>query len=192
MVFQLWSHTHLYQDVQRNSDRLAVKLPIDNLRVYGYGTKSQNNSVDLRDGIRSPKPSVSGSSVRSSTGPYQVSAWPYASASEITLTASRTNLDTEKHGLATPAPAVNSTVKLVQDPERSPSPMSSGSGSWSFNEPASNPSPPRGSNMMNAETANLGSEMKRYEEPQSDEGSEPELSWTMTIILLICVTIVRC
>ncbi|KAG0695356.1 hypothetical protein DFH29DRAFT_1005550 [Suillus ampliporus] len=98
LLFQFWSHKHLYKDTKQKSDRLSVKIPVN----PRYLTEKLSMSMSLNDrpGSMHDRRNSSSSSRRTSVVssifpplhkfPYRNS--PLNSSSEVTLTGSRENL----------------------------------------------------------------------------------------------------
>ena len=55
LLFQLWSHAHLYKDTKEKSKRLSVKIP-DTPRLFLQERKSLRRDVQKEDALESPSP----------------------------------------------------------------------------------------------------------------------------------------
>ncbi|KAI5998865.1 hypothetical protein EDD15DRAFT_214484 [Pisolithus albus] len=202
LVFQFWSHTHLYEDVKQQSNRLPVKVSIGS-RILPRSWSS-NTSRMLPAGA-----GCVGSSDRSSsmfpsvTSSRKVAAreslrWdPHFNSSEATLT----NNPIHKPGNTASVPAnLRSTIRLV--------PESLGDGDYNRPDPAigSTTTVPRSKSSSNSSTivndtprCASPEPMSTEETPRSDgagpsvisakSSEEPRLSWAMTLLLLTLVTV---
>ncbi|KAG1822015.1 Sodium/calcium exchanger protein-domain-containing protein [Suillus subaureus] len=201
LLFQFWSHKHLYQDTKLRSSKLSVKMPVNSR----YLTDMLSASVTLNDkpGTTHDGQSSASSSRRSSVissnfpplpkFPYRNS--PLSSSSETTLTGSKEHLpETTKQGLTqestnrlaegvsqqTAQPEHDhvdgSTVDLL-NPPWSTSPMASAVDTDPIRYASPEP-------MTTTERANL------HRSPSAtDSFREPQLSWMVTLLLLTLVTI---
>lgn len=196
LVFQFWSHTHLYEDVKQQSNRLPVKVSIGS-RILPRSWSS-NTSKMLPAGT-----GCAGSSDRSMTSSRKVAVreslrWdPHFNSSEATLT----NNPIHKSGDITSVPAnLRPTICLV--------PKSLGDGGYSRPDPAigSTTTVPRSESSSNSSTiindtprCASPEPMRTEETPPSDgagpsvipakSSEEPRLSWAMTLLLLTLVTV---
>lgn len=189
LVFQFWSHTHLYEDVKQKSNRLPVKLSIGS-RILPRSWSSNTSKV-LSAGT-----GFTGSSDRSSLTSFRKDPLLY-STSEATLT----NSPVHKPGDTTSVPAnLNHGIRLVPksfgddgynrpDPEIGSTPTVTGSKSSD-----------NSSTIINDTRRCTSPEPTSTEEiPRSDDAGpsvtsaksfkEPRLSWAMTILLLTLVTV---
>ncbi|KAH9058383.1 Sodium/calcium exchanger protein-domain-containing protein [Lactarius vividus] len=180
LLFQLWSHTYLFKEPNRKSKRLSVSQ-------YSQSTARERTGESSTE-------SSPGSQLPSSAGPPPLlnHRGSFTSASEVfspltSGTAASSSLGyVYSRGNATPAPAIGSTVKLVRDgrctvatlPSREDlqsAPLSQ-FGDSTVVERASDDEPGIGSGDQAA---------------NSDATCEekPQLSWTLTLSLLVVVTI---
>ncbi|KAG2358426.1 Sodium/calcium exchanger protein-domain-containing protein [Suillus spraguei] len=200
LIFQFWSHKHLYQDTKRRSSRLSVKIPVNSR----YLTKTLSTSTTLNDkpgnahdgqssGLSSRRGSVMSSKLPPlSKFPYRNS--PLNSSSEITLIGSKEHLPEKiKQGvtqestnrLAEGVSPQNtqpehdhvdgSTVDLLNPPWGTSSVFAVDTGPIRCDSPDP---------MTTLETANLHSSPSA-----TDSFREPQLSWMVTLLLLTLVTI---
>ena len=192
LLFQLWSHTYLFKDSNRKSKLLSVKRP--HLHHLGH---SQHNQSTLRDRTgQSSTESSPGSRIPSCAcvPPPLDHRGSFASGSEVSLpltgpTATSSSLGyVYSRGTATPAPAFGSTVKLVRDGRCTVATLPSGED-------------------LHTQSAHLGfgdsTIIEQVSEDERGVGTEdqttnldasceekPQLSWTLTLSLLVVVTVV--
>ncbi|KAG2149063.1 uncharacterized protein EDB93DRAFT_1143435 [Suillus bovinus] len=194
LLFQFWSHKHLYQDSKLKSDKLSVKIPVHSR----YLTDMLSASTALHD-----KPGCMHDGRSSVSTLRRVSAlprFPYRnsqlnSSSEITLTGSKDHLpETTKqevvqdstHRLAERLSQqttqnehdhVDGSTVASLNPPWSTSPMESAVDTDPIR--CASPEP-----MSTSEHANL------HRSPSAvDSFREPQLSWMVTLLLLTLVTI---
>ncbi|KAI6125085.1 hypothetical protein EDD16DRAFT_1474674 [Pisolithus croceorrhizus] len=189
LVFQFWSHTHLYEDVKQKSNRLPVKVSIGS-RILPR-SRSSNTSKVLSAGAGFTR-----NSDRSSWTSFRKDSHFY-STSEATLA----NSPVHKPGYTTSVPVnLNPTIRSV--------PKSFGGSD--YNRPdlevGSTPIVPRSKSSGNSSTITNDTRrcispepMSTEEIPRSDDAGpsvtsaksfkEPRLSWAMTILLLTLVTV---
>lgn len=192
LLFQLWSHPYLFKDSNRKSRLLSVKRP--HLHHLGHSQHSQSTVRD-RTGKCSAELSPESRIPSCACPPPPLDhRGSFASGSEISLhltgaTATSTSLGyVYSRGTATPAPAFGSTVKLVRDGRCTVATL------------------PSGEDLQSASLGQFG-DSTIVEQASDDErgvGSEgqttildspceekPQLSWTLTLSLLVVVTVVR-
>ncbi|KAI0264486.1 Sodium/calcium exchanger protein-domain-containing protein [Gloeopeniophorella convolvens] len=180
LLFQLWSHTHLFKDVNNASNRHAVKrprLPPRRRSQFREKERSGESSGESSPGSRAPSPvGVPNLGYRRS----------FASASDISLPVSSGTSSSlgyvYSRGTATPAPALGTTVKLVRDGRCAATRLPSGEN-------------------LNAEYRAEDTIHEQSDEEQRVEGDDkagtqdapgeekPQLSWTVTLLLLVIVTV---
>ncbi|KAG1840728.1 Sodium/calcium exchanger protein-domain-containing protein [Suillus subalutaceus] len=190
LLFQFWSHKHLYQDTKLKSSKLSVKIPVSSR----YLTEMLSASVTLidkpgstHDGQSSASSSRRGSVISSNFPPlpkFPYKNSPLSSSSEITLTASKEHLpETTKQGVTQ-----ESTNRLAEGVSRQTTQpehdrvdgntvdlldLDTGPILCASPEP-----------MTTSERANL------HRSPSAtDSFREPQLSWMVTLLLLTLVTI---
>ncbi|KAG1883420.1 Sodium/calcium exchanger protein-domain-containing protein [Suillus subluteus] len=190
LLFQFWSHKHLYQDTKLKSSKLSVKIPVSSR----YLTEMLSASVTLidkpgstHDGQSSASSSRRGSVISSNFPPlpkFPYKNSPLSSSSEITLTASKEYLpETTKQGVTQ-----ESTNRLAEGVSRQTTQpehdrvdgnavdlldLDTGPILCASPEP-----------MTTSERANL------HRSPSAtDSFREPQLSWMVTLLLLTLVTI---
>ncbi|EGN98612.1 hypothetical protein SERLA73DRAFT_73232 [Serpula lacrymans var. lacrymans S7.3] len=171
LLFQLWSHPHLYKDAKKNSNKLSVKIPIDPFsRLEKRLTSSDGDTASLAG--RWSLHSTSRPFTLSKPSPlYRTSYASSAlgSTSEATITS--------PEGDIMPA-AIESSQEMR--------------GIRSRKERIRAPTIER---ITSQTTLTLEPEpMKIQELPQSPSSEiptpkEPKLSWTMTLTLLVVVTV---
>ncbi|KAF8896340.1 hypothetical protein BD779DRAFT_577402 [Infundibulicybe gibba] len=173
LVFQLWSHTHLYKDQHTKSRRLSLKPSKGAPEPY---PKRISESPTLHGDT--PRPS-------GLTPPrrlYQSS--PHGSASDTTL------LEPAMGHNAVYMPA-NSTVRLVNsslDLSGAPitrSESSLGGNGYISSAPSSETPTGRGEKSR----SNLVFQETELQEVEITKPKEPQLSWLLTIISLVAVTV---
>ncbi|KAH7925491.1 hypothetical protein BV22DRAFT_1064850 [Leucogyrophana mollusca] len=201
LLFQLWSHTHLYKDSKTKSNRLSVKIPINTRFIKDRLTTTDNQRPMTSDsdataigGKWPPSPSSRVSSFSSklpASYRFPHGSSPLQSSSEITLGGSVTEATYD----ATKAPTPNANIRLVnegvnrrwgdQDDLVSTSVNLGGNvspRSTTFDVPAVITEEPEG--MTPGELASS------LEQNSGDKASkEPQLSWAMTLLLLTVVTV---
>lgn len=184
LLFQLWSHTYLFEDPDRNN-RFAVKRPRLHQRLSQFRAQESNgeSSAESSPGLRAPAPA---------RPPSMGFKRSFPSASDISLPlASGTSSSlgyVYSRGTATPAPVLGSTVKLVRDGRCTVTSLPSGeelhsaphvySGESAIPEQAGDD-----------ESAPVNGEKATISDTPDEE--KPQLSWTLTFALLVLVTIVR-
>lgn len=187
LLFQLWSHTYLFKDSNRKSRRLSVRRP------HLHHLRHNQSTVRERTGESSAESSP-GSRVASCAGPppFLGHRGSFASASEVSLpltggTATSYSLGyVYSRGTATPAPTLGSTVKLVRDGRCTVATLPSG-------EDLHSAPPGRFSESTIVEQA-FDDEPGVVSEGQTTNldapcEEKPQLSWTLTLSLLVIVTI---
>ena len=184
LLFQLWSHTYLFEDPDRNN-RLAVKRPRLHQRLSQFRAQEGNgeSSADSSPGDRT-----------AALAAHQGLGYKrcYSSASDVSLPmASGTSSSLGYayiRGAATPAPILGSTVKLVRDGRCTVTSLPSGE------ELHSAP------HVHLCESANLDqvcddesgiASAEKTSASDAPDKEKPRLSWTLTLSLLLFVTIVR-
>ncbi|KAG1775921.1 Sodium/calcium exchanger protein-domain-containing protein [Suillus placidus] len=199
LIFQFWSHKHLYQDTKLKSSRLSVKIPVNSR----YLTEMLSASMTLNDKPgsihdgQSSAPSSRRVSVISSNFsllpkfPYRNS--PLNSSSEVTLTGSKEHLvETTKQGVTQENRLAEGVSRQNTQPEHdhvdgstvaplnppwSTSPMTSIVDTGPIRYASPEP-------MTTSQRANL------HRSPSGTESfREPQLSWMVTLLLLTLVTI---
>ncbi|KAG1729671.1 Sodium/calcium exchanger protein-domain-containing protein [Suillus paluster] len=203
LLFQFWSHKHLYKDTKKKSDRLSVKIPVN--PRYLSEKLSMSMSLNDRTGSMHDRQISSSSSRRISVVssifpplhrfPYRNS--PLNSSSEVTLTGSKENLPETTNQGATEESAdrlveeespqdtqpehghVDGSTIGPLNPPWSPSPIPSTADTSPFRGTSPEPEP-----MTTSEQANL-----RRSPSAAESFREPQLSWMVTLLLLTVVTI---
>ncbi|KAF8905112.1 Sodium/calcium exchanger protein-domain-containing protein [Gymnopilus junonius] len=168
MLFQLWSHTYLYNDQHnKKSNRLSTVLKeqraIRKNCPYTPHRSPQNSAVDLS------RLSTESSSLDPPRRPFVSS--PLSSSSDVTLS-SRPGSTSEKDAYSSPG---MTTVRLVA-PEMGGVPMSRNSTASTVNSIAC------------SSTVSVESSVASVEEQLPPPPKQPQLSWFLTILLLIVVT----
>jgi Ca2+:H+ antiporter len=192
LIFQLWSHTHLYNDNHKASNRHSVKLPKETLAVFRREKRTEHESQVVDSSNMCQMDSGRWNNGLQSTPltppPYLDSATgtPYKSRSELTLASPRVDVEKSSN-------PVDPTVRLVYDSGGTTMSRNESSISGSFNSVSSADS------MQDGDLEYLG-QRNNYEQvsdtsPQGHENSaqvkrEPQLSWLLTLSSLIVVTIV--
>jgi Ca2+:H+ antiporter len=184
LLFQLWSHTYLFEDPDKNN-RLAVKRPRLHQRLSQFRALEQSgeSSTESSPGPRAPVhscpqclgykrtfPSVSDVSLPLASG----------TSSSLGFVYSR--------GTATPAPVLGSTVKLVRDSRCTVSSLPSGEELHSAPQVHLCES----SNLEQLCDEELGVANASGEKTTTLDAPDEKsrLSWTLTLALLVLVTIV--
>ena len=170
LLFQLWSHTHLYHDDHNNkkSSRLSVKLPLEKPAIFRSTKQHPNRAV-------SPNTDKLTSSSESSpvnlSFPRRPYLQPLASASDLTLA----NTD----------PDINTRLTSVRVGGEYGVPLQRCESYYSEF---------RGSTYLHdrASPALAGDKGSLSTAPRTKESTikEPQLSWQLTCILLVVVTVV--
>ncbi|KAH7884327.1 Sodium/calcium exchanger protein-domain-containing protein [Phlebopus sp. FC_14] len=193
LLFQFWSHRHLYKDVKQKSDKLSVKIPI-HPRFLTRDRDPAKVSPSDTDSVRwVPRAPSFVSSVSSRFGTLQkLSRNPLQSSSELTLAVPSTNVTGDS---AEKSPATNPTVRLVKDPVQN----QRGASSTKDSDPAASRS-----RWLSHRASTITSDTFRCASPEpmsatelppsasvmsADSFKEPRLSLTMTLLLLTLVTI---
>ncbi|KAL4066870.1 hypothetical protein J3A83DRAFT_4428962 [Scleroderma citrinum] len=199
LIFQFWSHTHLYKDIKQKSDRHPVKLAITSrfLSEKRSTEPCKVSPIDAGDTGDNSQSSIRTSVVSSRVGIIRESPYrrpPFRSGSETTLT----NISPPNNEVSMPS---NCTVRIVTEARRDDE----------YNSPNTDdgPTPTRsrwnlshqGSTITEDTLRTSSLELRTATElPRSDTPDisiksaetfqEPRLSWLMTLVLLILVTIV--
>jgi Ca2+:H+ antiporter len=181
LLFQLWSHTYLFEDPDRNN-RLAVKRPRLHQRLSQFRAQERNgeSSTESSPGLRAAAPQGLGYK-RCFPSASDISL-PLASGTSSSLGYAYTR------GTATPAPVLGSTVKLVRDGRCTVTSLPSGEelhtaphihlcDSANFEQ------------VCDDESGTASGEKTAASDAPDEE--KPQLSWTLTFSLLVFVTIVR-
>ncbi|KAF9003987.1 Sodium/calcium exchanger protein-domain-containing protein [Cyathus striatus] len=183
LAFQLWSHTHLYNDDHnKTSRRLSVtaKIPKDTAAFFRSGKQRVRDSFSFQNSseLELSRMETNGSttSLTPLRRPYLSPLAMSASSSEITLCSSPTlsPKSEKKHSLYGNGYSRNSVSEFNLSSPESPSRPATFS---RFSTPSV------------VVLEKIGEEAETVPEPVSDETSrkEPQLSWFLTIALLICV-----
>lgn len=198
LLFQFWSHQHLYKDTRQKSNRLSVKMPmnprfISERRIFSGETlrasQSDSNSVRWRSSsITGPR---MGTFLGASSRQFGLH-----SPSETTLATSSLNIPVDAEKTTESHPTVRLVTQGLKDHRIDASPGSSGlslpTSRWRSEDEVST---------VTEETYhNLPEPMSTVAPPPPGRGStlsvesfkEPELSLTLTLVLLTIVTIVSC
>ncbi|KAF9223649.1 hypothetical protein BS17DRAFT_781000 [Gyrodon lividus] len=191
LLFQFWSHQHLYKDTKQKSDKLSVKIPI-NSRFLTENRIFNGESAKLHSDTESTRHGHGSSSVRSTISSrmgtlsrIQNRQSNVQSASEVALTnpASDIPINTTEQPSASDPPIRLGTQPLQDDEIGS---------RWRLSHKAYN---------LTADTYRCSSPqpMSTFEFPQSgapdasivatESFEQPRLSLTMTLLLLTLVTI---
>ncbi|OAX41504.1 hypothetical protein K503DRAFT_490567 [Rhizopogon vinicolor AM-OR11-026] len=190
LLFQFWSHKHLYKDTKQKSDKLSVKIPVN----PRYLTEKLSASISLSDKAGSiyDRPTLRsrrGSTMSSFFPPlhkFTYRSSPLTSSSEVTLTSSKENLaETADKG------------SLVEEPSRqSAQPdynLNHGDGrTIGALQPPWSPSPmvDTGARCASPEPMTTSGNSTPQRPPSSAESfTEPRLSWMVTLLLLTSVTV---
>ncbi|KAI6042503.1 hypothetical protein EDC04DRAFT_959647 [Pisolithus marmoratus] len=202
LVFQCWSHTHLYEDVKQQSDRLPVKVSIGS-RILPRSWRSNTGNMppagtsctgsDVRSSMLTSTPSSRKGAVRE----FSHHNSPFHSTSETTLT----NSPIHKPGNITSMPTnLNPTIRLVPESLRD--------GDYNRSDPKVGLTTTVPRLKLPGNTSAIIDDTRQYSSPEpisaaetppssgfspsaisAKSSMEPRLSWTMTILLLILITI---
>ncbi|KAF8442497.1 hypothetical protein L210DRAFT_3644588 [Boletus edulis BED1] len=198
LLFQLWSHRHLYKDTKQKSNRLSVKIPayprfISERRMFSGDmlrtSKSESDSIRWRS---STAGSRMGTLLGTTSGQYSLH-----SQSEATLTTSSLNLPATVEKTVDPHQDPHPTIRLVTqalkdheiDASSRTSELSLPKSRWRSEDEAST--------ITEDTHHNLPEPMNPIALPPPGQGStlstrsfkEPRLSLTLTLLLLVTVTI---
>lgn len=184
LLFQLWSHTYLFEEPNRTS-RFAVKRPRLHQRLSQFRAPEQSGDSSAES---SPRPRASLYTCSQCLGHKRT----FTSASDVSLPLANGTSSSlgffYSRGTTTPAPVLGSTVKLVRDNRCTVSSL------------------PSGEELHLAPQVHVG-ECANLEQFCDDElgvvnvsgvkgtfldahDEKPRLSWTLTLALLVFVTIV--
>ncbi|KAF8558141.1 hypothetical protein OG21DRAFT_1433827 [Imleria badia] len=197
LLFQFWSHQHLYKDTKQKSNRLSVKIPINprfisERRIFSGETlktsKSESDSLHWRSS--SAAGASMGTLLESSSRHFSLH-----SPSETTLTTSSLNIPVNAGKAIDSYPSIRLVTQALKDHETDVSSRSSGlsvpksKSRWQFEDEMST---------ITEEThRNLSEPMNPAAHPPTGQGSalsvesfkESRLSLTLTLLLLTIVTI---
>ena len=183
LLFQLWSHTYLFEDPDR-ADRLAVKRTHLHQRLTQFRAQERSceSSVDSSPGLRTtPLAAPQYLCYKRSVPSASDISLPLASGTSSSLGYVYTR------GTPTPAPVIGSTVKLVRDGRCTVTSLPSGE-ELHF---APHVHLCESANVEHVcdDEAGVASGEKTAVSDATEE--KPQLSWTLTLSLLVFVTIVR-
>lgn len=182
LLFQLWSHTYLFEDPDRSS-RFAVKRPRLHQRLSQFRAPELSGESSAES---SPRPRAPVHTCSQCLG-YKRTLTSFSDASLPLGNGSSSSLGfVYSCGTTTPAPVLGSTVKLVRDNRCTVSSMPSGE------ELHSTPQVHVGesTNLDQFCDDEVGVANASGEKATSFDEEKPRLSWTMTLALLVFVTIV--
>ncbi|TFY83290.1 hypothetical protein EWM64_g720 [Hericium alpestre] len=200
LLFQFWSHTHLFKDNSKSSQPHDLHLMRFNSRATLVNTKSVEKAKvsPTYDLSRQPSSSSLSSIPYEANRPYNTVS-PYSS-SDVSLpmsNSSNSNPGSSSSTLgfvyskATPAPALGSTVKIVHDGRHGHAgpatqlPTNTGPGYY----------PGRNVQFDEETIVDIPLGNERNEEPKEEpvqpqpKMKEPKLSWPMTTALLVVVAV---
>ena len=196
LLFQFWSHRHLYKDSTQESSKLSVKIPINprfisERRIFSGSTLKtlQSDSKSLHWGSSTSTGTKTGASLGTSSREFS-----YRSPSEITLATSfNVPVDPVENTIDS-YPTIRLVTQALMDRETE---SSSGSSGLSL---------PRSREQSEDEaSANVEGDYRTEPEPVNDDAlpppdrvstlstesfKEPRLSLTLTLLLLTAVTVV--
>jgi hypothetical protein len=185
LLFQLWSHTYLFEDPDKNG-RFRIKRPRLHQRLSQFRAPEQSGESSTES---SPRPRASVHTCPQCLGYKRAST----SVSDVSLPLANGTPSSlgfvYAHGTAAPAPVLGSTVKLVRDNRCTVSSLPSGEELHS----APQAHLPESSNFDHFCDDELGMWNPSGEKASSLDASDdekPRLSWTLTLALLVLVTIV--
>ncbi|KAA1467535.1 hypothetical protein DENSPDRAFT_251044 [Dentipellis sp. KUC8613] len=199
LLFQLWSHTHLFQDKKRPNSLLPLKptkMMHSRSSTGGSNLEKDKSSPIYESGQDASPASVKSSaslvSVNHHRNPYS-SGSPFASASDLSLPMTNASSSSSTtigfvYSKAAPAPAINSTVKLVHDGRHGhtcPATELPSSTGPDF-------SPERPLPMDEATYIERLEEREAEKEEQAivhHKVKEPKLSWPLTVGLLVIIAV---
>ncbi|KIJ66859.1 hypothetical protein HYDPIDRAFT_26279 [Hydnomerulius pinastri MD-312] len=206
LLFQFWSHRHLYKDVKQKSNRLSVKIPINprfltERRVFSgeNGKLASSDTDSARWGPRLGSSTfMSSVSSRMGTLPKMSNRSSPFGDSEVTLTtpAANTQADIAEKSFAPSNPTVRLVTEALRDHRVDGLPADTGStisrSRWRLSHRAST---------ITADTYRCASpeplgpaELPLSADPNAsivsaESFKEPKLSLTMTLLLLTLVTV---
>jgi len=196
LLFQFWSHQHLYKDTEQKSHKLSVKIPINprfisERRIFSGETLKTSKSES--DSIRWRSPSILGSKMGTLLG---VSSGQSSlhSPSEVTLTTSSLDTQVNTEMTTDPHPTIRLVTQALKPHGTDASPESSG-----LSLPKSRLRSEEDVSTITEETPrNLPESTSTVALMPTGQGSalstksfkEPSLSLTLTLLLLTAVTIV--
>lgn len=195
LLFQFWSHRHLYRDTKQKSNRLSVKIPINarfisERRIFSGETlktsKSESDSMHWR----------SSSTAGANTGTLLGASsrqFGLHSPSETTLTASSLNIPVNAEKAIDSYPSIRLVTQALKAHE-----IDVPSGSSGLSVPKSRWQSEDEVPITDGTHRNLPEPMDLVAGPPAGQGSalsvesfkEPRLSLTLTLVLLTVVTIV--
>ncbi len=191
LLFQLWSHTYLFKDPNKRSKRLSVRRP--HLHHLRHSQHSQS-TVRERTGESSAEWCPESRQLSCACPPPPLDQrGSFTSSSEVSLplksgmATSSSSGYVYSRGTATPAPALGSTVKLVRDGRCTVLTLPSG-------EDLQSASPGQFRDSTIVEQASEDEPSVRNEDQTTNLDpldEKPQLSWTLTLTLLVIVTVVR-
>ena len=198
LLFQFWSHRHLYKDTIQKSHKLSVKIPINprfisEKRIFSGETLKTSKSES--DSMRWKSPSIAGPRMGTLLGASSRQS-SLRSPSETTLTTSSLGAAVGTEKTIDSHPTIRLVTEGSQDHGTDASPGSSG-----LSLPKSRWRSEGDVSTITEEThRNPPGSMSTAALPPPGQGStlsvesfkEPRLSLTLTLLLLIVVTIVSC
>jgi Ca2+:H+ antiporter len=191
LLFQFWSHRHLYKDMKQKSHKLSVKIPINPRFI----SERRIFSGETLKASKSESPSVAGSRLGALLGASgrQINL---RSPSETTLTTSSVNAPVNDEKTIDSHPTIRLVTQGLKDHGTDPSPGSSGpslpKSRWQSEDDVSiiteetHRNPPGSMSTVALAPPGQGSTLS------VESFKEPRMSLTMTLLLLTTVTIVSC
>lgn len=198
LLFQFWSHRHLYKDMKQKSHKLSVKIPINprfisERRIFSGETLKASKSES--ESIRRRSPSFAGSRMGILLGAPS-KQFSLHSPSETTLTTPSVNAPDNAEKTIDSHPTIRLVTQGLKDHGTDASPGNSGlslpRSRWRSEDDVST---------KTEEThRNPPGSMSAVALPPPGQGStlsvesfkEPRMSLTLTLLLLTTVTIVSC
>lgn len=198
LLFQFWSHKHLYLDTKLKSSRLSVKIPVNSR----YLTEMLSASMTLNDkrgsmhDDQSSAPSSRRVSMISSNFP-PLPKFPYRnsplnSSSEVTLTESKEQVPDKGYTQKSTDPLAEGVSQQATQVGHDHVDGGSLNPPWSASPMASPDSPDETGRIRYAspEPMTISERANLHRSPSAAESfREPQLSWMVTLLLLTLVTI---
>ncbi|KAG1762730.1 hypothetical protein EDD22DRAFT_890487 [Suillus occidentalis] len=193
LLFQFWSHKHLYLDTKLKSSRLSVKIPVNSRYLTEMLSASLNDKRGSMHDDQSSAPSSRRVSMISSNFP-PLPRFPYRnsplnSSSEVTLTESKEQVPEKGYTQKSTDPLAEGVPQQPTQAEHDHVDGGSLNPPWSAS-PMASPDETGRIRYASPEPMTIPERANLHRSPSAAESfREPQLSWMVTLLLLTLVTI---
>ncbi|KAN0093168.1 Sodium/calcium exchanger domain containing protein [Tylopilus felleus] len=195
LLFQFWSHQHLYKDTKQKSNRLSVKIPINPRFITErriFNGEALRTSKSESDSIRRRSFSTAGSRMGTLLGA-TIRRTSLHSSSETTLMASSSNIPVNGEKTIDSHPTIRLVTQALEDNEVGPSSRSSGLSlpkfRWRSEDEVSTITEETHRNLPDPMSPDAVLPPSEVSTLSVESLKEPRLSLTLTLLVLIIVTI---